>query len=108
MPVMQAPKEIGVRQTWQTFTLGTQRSPGTTYTNTTGKPIMVSGKQVNTGAGAAGISGVVNGVIIADGQYYSAGSSYGGGVTFIVPSGATYTMLSQASNGTLGLWAELR
>jgi hypothetical protein len=108
MPIAQARKEIGVGQTWQAFTLGTQRSPGTTYTNTTAKPIMVSGQQLNTGVGAAGVSGVVNGVTIASCQIYAAGSNYGGGVTFIVPSGATYTMLSNASNGTLVMWTELR
>lgn len=88
--------------------MGVDRIAGTTYTNTTGKPIMVSAEQINTGTGAAGLTGQVNGADVAKCQPFSNGANFGGGITFIVPPNATYTVISNASNGNIAFWSELR
>ena len=85
-------------QTWQNVTAS--RALGTTYTNSTGYPIMVfilSGG----GGGTATLSVNINGV-----NYFQAyASPYAvATLTFIVPNGATYV----ATGGNGGLWSELR
>ena len=95
---------LGVGQTWQSVT--GSRAIGTTYTNSTGRPIMVivSG----TGGGANGLWGVtISGAI----SYYTP-STYTANVwtacEFIVPAGGTYQLTQQGSNVTLQNWSELR
>lgn len=91
-PVATESQVIGVGQTWQDVTAS--RVSGTTYTNTTGKPIQV---YVNgTGVGSPVV--VVNGVQIA-----SATTNYYVPPTFIVPNGATYSVTVAISK-----WSELR
>lgn len=80
---------LGVGQTWQD--VSASRAVGTTYTNTTGRPIFVN--YVSTSAVTVTI--MIGGVSIA--SMYSP-------TTFIVPGGATYSITS----GTLQKWAELR
>ena len=81
-----------LNQKWVDVT--SNRVSGTTYTNTTGKPIQV---YVNgTGAGSPIV--VVNGVQIA-----SATTNYYVPPTFIVPNGATYSVTVAISK-----WSELR
>jgi len=99
---------VGIDQSWVNFTVGVDRIDGTTYTNSTGKPIMVAGHVVTTTGGSAGISGTVNGVIIAIDAPYAIGAGYGGFISFIVPNGSTYTMQFAGSNGYLAAWNELR
>lgn len=93
---------IGVGQTWQTFTVGSQRVVGTTYTNSTGKPIMVS---VLTGGGGQGsmylyVDNIMVGLVGIDGSL----SNNGGCASAIVPNGSTY----KVTNYTPSTWAELR
>jgi len=95
---------LGVNQTWQSVT--GSRAIGTTYTNSTGKPIMVivSG----TGDGTNGLWGVtINSAI----TFYTP-STYGASVwttaCFIVPNGNTYQLTNQGANATLQNWSELR
>jgi hypothetical protein len=85
---------VGYGQTWQAFTAGT-RPLGTTFYNTTGRPIMVA--VVTAGAAASILS--INGVAV--------GNSYGsyGGASGIVPPGGSYVM---SAGGTWSSWAELR
>ena len=80
---------LGVGQTWQSVS----RSPGTTYTNSTGKPIMVN---VFSSLGA---NIYVDGVLAADG-----GGGSGDQVTIsaIVPNGSSYVI-----NGSFSV-SELR
>lgn len=86
-----APTGVGIGQTWQTVS----RSANTTYTNSTGKPIMVAichgGNNVilyvNTGGGN---------IQTGNGGSYS--NSYA-----IVPNGATYYATSAGVS-----WTELR
>tara|TARA_R110000823_G_scaffold129661_2_gene257362 strand:- start:1042 stop:2004 length:963 start_codon:yes stop_codon:yes gene_type:complete len=88
---------IGVNQTWQT----PSRSLGTTYTNSTGRPIQVTASVKNTA------SAVVGGVTIFDSNTVSCCGvpqiSYFP-LSFIVPDNTTYVI-----NGAgLNVWAELR
>ena len=100
-----APSGLGVGQTWQI----PSRAGGTTYTNSTGKPIQVtiSFSQGLSGSGSATV--VVSGVTISSTSYSTTAS--GGGLpytySFIVPNGATYS-ISVSGNTSLGTWAELR
>lgn len=88
---------IGVGQTWQTVT----RALNTTYTNTTGRPIMiaVSTTQVSVGTHTFTVGGVqifnFNASDVGEGGVYSA----------IIPAGATYVLGGTATIRTV---SELR
>lgn len=90
----------GTGQTWQTFSVGSTRVNGTTYTNSTGKPIqvMILGNPANA---SNACSVVVGGVTVA-----TANNGNTGGVSApiaaIVPPGLTYS----ATGATA--WTELR
>lgn len=92
---------LGVGQTWQDLTAS--RVSGTTYTNSTGRPIMVTagGQAVS---GSPQITVVVQGVTIIQWNF-----PYGTGqpVSFIVPTGATYSV-TFGSGTTMNRWVELR
>lgn len=88
---------IGVGQTWQTLT--GSRTSGTTYYNTTGRTIMISGSVSN--GGSAVLNMVVNGV---QAQYIQA-SNANPGCNTLVPPGASY---SATFSGSMNYWAELR
>ena len=90
-------KEIGVGQTWQDVTAS--RVIGATYTNTTGKPIMVI-IGMDTYASYQTIE--VGGLDISGN-----GNMGGGNPIFIVPNGSTYKFVS-TNTGTLRSWCELR
>jgi hypothetical protein len=91
---------VGVGQAWTDVT--SSRTSGTTYTNSTGRPIMV---KVSTGNLQGGITSVVGGVTITVVSGGGSGYNNGNTDTFIVPSSATYSVT--LSGGTL-TWAELR
>ena len=92
----------GTAQTWTDVT--SSRTPGVTYTNTTGRPIMAY-------AGVSGRSGgvlgwQVNGITMpyqgetgATTQYVAQG--------VIVPNGATYLLSNSVYSSSLFVWAEL-
>jgi hypothetical protein len=94
---------LGVDQTWQNL-LGS-RAFGTTYTNSTGKPIMVNiaATIINTTT----ITAVVSGVTVAVENGTGATSNAPATVSFIVPNGATYSITNSGSS-SLAVWAELR
>ena len=83
---------IGVGQSWADYS--GSRASATTYTNSTGRPIMVSVSAVY------GMYLYVDGILTG----YFAGGAQGGGST-IVPNGSTY---SATLGGSLTCWAELR
>ena len=91
-------KEIGVNQTWQDLTAS--RVAGTTYTNSTGKPIMLS---VNTTYSSSNTTILyVNGVstqVNAIDQGYAHPT-----IVCIIPNGATYSITGWVA----GKWSELR
>ena len=101
---VQGASAIGYSQTWQNVT--GSRAIGTTYTNSSGKPIevIVSG----TGNGTNGLWGcTINSAV----TFYSPSTYANGGWTylcFIVPNGQTYQLTQQGSNATLQNWSELR
>jgi hypothetical protein len=92
---------LGVGQTWQT----PSRSSGTTYTNTTGRPITVSASVTRSGD-VARINITVDGVVIASHFTGSSNIEQRAGATAIVPAGSTYTVT--ASAGSISFWRELR
>lgn len=89
-------KPLGVGQTWQAVT--GSRTSGTTYTNSTGKSIMV---MVSNNSVAGGSGYTVGGVNIGN---TGSNSQYNPLITFLVPAGATYLVTST----NITLWAELR
>lgn len=98
---------IGVGQTWQDVT--SSRASGTTYTNSTSKPIMVSVFSSGQDSGFT-LSCYVDGVLVAQGSGGGGGDARRtGNASFIVPSGSTYSATySGGANGTTLKWAELR
>ena len=91
------PDPIGVNQTWQAVT----RSLGTTYTNTTGRPIMVSASVRNTATAEVGGVTIFNSYTVSccgvpQISFFP--------LSFIVPAGATYKI----TGVDLAVWAELR
>ncbi len=87
---------IGVGQTWTSFTSGTRVS-GTTYTNSTGRPILVQVR--GSGAGTCGLT--INSISVSSGN---TSASQGITATGIVPNGGTYA----GTYVTFGAWVELR
>lgn len=89
--------DLGVGQTWQK----PSRSLGDTYTNDTGKPIMIA---VTSSGGSSGFSLYIDNMLIVTNYstYNSGGPSHG--ITAIIPNGSTY----RATGGSLVNWAELR
>ena len=88
-------------QTWTNVTAS--RAFGTTYTNSTGAPIMVVIAFAYPGAGATGVL-TVGGVAIQFGQVNAAYIQLASG-TAIVPAGATYVFNTTT---TKNQWLELR
>lgn len=93
---------IGVGQTWQNVTAS--RALGTTYTNTTGKPIevLISG---DTGV-TQSIYIYVNGVAIA--RLYESTNGSGFPAAVIVPAGSTYMASYGGIYTAILMWSELR
>lgn len=89
---------FGISQTWQNVT--GSRALGTNYTNTTGKPIMVS---VYTSQSAGTTDIVVDGVVAA--RANASTGAEGVNAAAIVPPGAVYSV---STANPLGYWAELR
>jgi hypothetical protein len=92
---------IGVGQTW-TNVIGS-RASGTSYTNSTGKPIMVMAGFPDTG-GAGTYTVVVGGVTLVSIQYDSGGGYGSNSTSFIVPNSTTYSITAT----TISYWTELR
>lgn len=84
------PRALGDGQTWQNLTAS--RVSGTTYTNTTGRPIFVHAS-ITTGS----VTAYCNGISIVPNGVYAA---------FVVPNGGTYSIVW--TNNLNAVWAELR
>ena len=94
---------LGVGQTWQDVTAS--RVLGTTYTNSTGKPISLNIWCVGT-AISYNITININGVATYFNQDYANAAGYTIGASTIIPNGATYNVVT--ANATLTKWFELR
>ena len=95
---------IGFGQTWQD--VSASRSAGTTYTNSTGRPISVVIKAQSTGAGYQPYM-TIGGVNVQMGGSAANNNSYSIGF-FIVPVGATYVLNANGGAVSANGWNELR
>ena len=94
---------LGVGQTWQD--VKASRALGTTYTNNTGKPIMVCICLLSAGTAFYGIN--VNGVRAIALQNNVA--AYRSNASVLVPAGATYDCTIIGGNtASIDTWSELR
>lgn len=94
----------GTGQTYQNVTAS--RALATTYTNSTGRPILVLIGCGSSSSGDSSVAPVVDGVALPGVVVYGPGSGYSTPTAFIVPDGKTYSVT--ASNATLSRWVELR
>ena len=94
---------VGVGQTWQNVTAS--RAQNVTYTNSTGKPIVVVVSVYQTGNVNVIIWLTVDGVVVGRDASHEASGTLGACITAIVPNGSTYIASNQS--GTL-TWTELR
>jgi hypothetical protein len=101
---VQGASAIGYGQTWTD--VKASRATDVTYTNSTGKPIMVCFTPVASGSmfGYARI----NGANILYQQFTPSGGGGCAGWTFIVPAGSTYLIANLSNMGTIAEWQELR
>jgi hypothetical protein len=105
-----AMSSLGYGQTWQN--VAGSRAVGTTYTNTTGRPIQVQVcSQSSVGNNQAILT--INGIIVSsfkDNDYYTASLVTPHNVTNmgIVPPSGTYSITNSNSGTTIQYWAELR
>lgn len=95
-----ATEGLGVGQTWQNLTAS--RSLATTYTNSTGKPIMVSVTWEQSNQGEMTLT--VGGLAVDRGRQNQVGG--GAAVQAIIPTGATYSVTS--TGNSIVNWMELR
>ena len=93
---------LGLGQTWQNLTAS--RALNTTYTNSTGNPIIVY-VSLAVVSNANNNYFVINGSVVGYINQYNNGGYVGGG-NIVVPAGATYSFASTGQ--TLQKWSELR
>ena len=91
---------IGVGQSWQDVL--SNRALNTNYTNTTGKPILISYTGY-IGGSQGTIIAKVDGINVA--QTSARDSGLNGNLSFIVPNGSTYSIIGAQNNVA---WTELR
>lgn len=97
---------LGYGQTWQSVT----RSLGTTYYNTTGKPITFAFLGNTNAAGGAYAYMTMNGVNVAFANCYSGGGGYPFAGSVVIPAGVSYVFNQAITAGapTISNTYELR
>lgn len=99
-----AMSSIGYGQSWQNVT--GSRTVGTTYYNTTGKPIAIS-LAITLGGSGQGADLNINGLFM--GRAYNNNINSAAGQLFgVVPPGAPYSVTIFGSTPTVATWAEAR
>ena len=100
-----AMSSLGYGQTWQDVT--GSRAKGTTYYNTTGKPIVAN---INCTENAVNsYSGVtVSGLLIANNNMANGSNVNEATISVIIPPGASYVWADIIGTATLTTWLELR
>jgi hypothetical protein len=96
-------------QTWTDVT--SSRAFVTTYTNSTGRPILVCIVASSTGLlGNKIVNGNISGTAVISNGFHSTTGNNFPSITFIVPSGSTYSADTTGSGATITLakWFELR
>ena len=101
---IEANKSIGIGQTWQD--VKDQRQAGVTYTNTTGRPIMVC-IQATMNYGIATCSVFVDGIKVGEVWEHHTVNKVDH-ITFLVPNGSTYKADLTIGVHTIFIWSELR
>lgn len=96
---------IGFGQSWQNVT--GSRALGTTYTNTTGRTIVLNTNITIAGGSFPVSTCLINGTITLAGSAVASSGTASIG-NFTVPPGATYQLGVSAGTGTIVLWNELR
>lgn len=98
---------VGTGQTWQN--VASSRTTNTSYTNSTGKPILVNISAFLSGVSQATVQLLVDNVTVAQNAQNTAGGNTGMGATLtaIVPNGVAYQVTSSGGT-TINFWAELR
>ena len=99
-----AMSSLGYGQTWQNLT--GSRAAGTTYYNTTGRPITVSWTPNCTSGTGGAATAVVNGVTLTGGAVSVAG--YNSNIVFVVPTGGSYVMSAVSGVTSVLNCSELR
>jgi hypothetical protein len=95
---------LGIGQTWQDMTAS--RASGVTYTNSTGKPIMVNITFIYDGSLQFGYM-LVNGYMVDAFRVEDYGNNnIAGGLSCLVPNGASYRIYASPVDGMN--WLELR
>lgn len=97
---LNAMSSLGYGQTWQAVT--GSRALGTTYYNTTGRPISIH-VDCTMGDGVNNVSLTIAGLTMTGNSGSNTNRAYN---TAIVPAGASYS--ATATNATLAAWNELR
>lgn len=97
-PAALASASLGIKQTW----VGGGRSAGTTYTNTTGRPIFILLAIIDAGVGSSTFQ--VGGALFNLGDMSATGETQV--ISCIVPPDVTYRL--DLGGATLSGWAELR
>ncbi|OSQ23558.1 hypothetical protein CCON61_08310 [Campylobacter concisus] len=95
---------LGIGQTWQD--VKDQRQAGVTYTNTTGRPIMVC-IEATMNYGTATCPIFVDGIKVGEVWEHHAVNKVDN-ITFIVPNGSTYKADLTIGINTISIWSELR
>jgi hypothetical protein len=94
---------IGYGQTWQD--VSGSRSIGTTYYNTTGKPIALHFRLVTTTAAACTAQITIGGVALTGDTITTSGAAVH--ISQIIPPGASY-LVTISGSGNVAQWLELR
>lgn len=94
-----ATEGVGQGQTWQNVTAS--RTSGTTYTNSTGRPIQVNASIVVGSNGSSLLQ--VNGVNVSSMNNQFGDRNLTTTMSAIVPNGSTYGVTA----GTVNFWSEL-
>jgi len=97
-------QHLGVGQSWVNV-MGS-RVAGTTYTNSTGKPIFIAVTVVAGGSGNSTLELVINEVFNSRTAFYTNASGYQSSLSSIIPNGSTYRV--GVLNATINIFMELR
>lgn len=96
---------LGLGQAYTDVTAS--RASGVTYTNSTGRSIIVSAWGTTGGITNQRAQCYVGGVLVADNSWYANGAGYTANAYFLVPPGATYS-ITFSNVSSITKWFELR
>lgn len=101
-------RPLGEGQTWQNVT--GSRTAGTNYTNSTGRPILVSITSATATSGYGYLTLVIDGITVQNYTFSSGGVNFGACVSSVVPAGSVYSITNSfgSAGGGVSVWAELR